>query len=160
MKVFLESVDKYAWDVVVKIIEGKFVPKDKVSGHVTHGNNNKGKILGTGKVKNSSIVEIEDVLLVDRLKHNLLSISQLCVMNLKVIFEVNHCFTSRASSNELIFVGKRVQNIYMVDFENTSFDSIACLFAKNDEPCIWHKRLAHIHMSHLNKLVSKNLVIG
>ena len=48
----------------------------------------------------------------------------------------------------------------MVDFENTSFDSIACLFAKNDEPWIWHIRLAHIHMGHLNKLVSKHLVTG
>jgi len=48
----------------------------------------------------------------------------------------------------------------MVDFENTSFDSITCLFAKNDKPWILHKRLAHIHMSHLNKLVSKNLVIN
>jgi len=48
----------------------------------------------------------------------------------------------------------------MVDFENTSFDSFACLFGKNDEPWIWHKRLAHIHMAHLNKVVSKHLVIG
>ena len=132
----------------------------KVSGHVTYGDNNKGKILGIGKVRSFSTVEIEDVLLVDGLKHNLLSISQLCDKNLKVTFEVNHCLICHASTNELVFVGKRIQNIYMVDFENTSFDSIAFLFAKNDEPWIWHKRLAHIHMANLNKLVSKHLVIG
>jgi len=132
----------------------------KVSGHVTYGDNNRGKILGSGKVRSSSTVEIEDVLLVDGLKHNLLSIIQLCDKNLKVTFEAHHCLICHASTNELVFVGKRIQNIYMVDFENTSFDSIACLFAKNDEPWIWHKRLAHIHMGHLNKLVSKKLVTG
>jgi len=132
----------------------------KVSGHVTYGDNNRGKILGTGKVRSSSVVEIEDVLLVDGLKHNLLSISQLCDKNLKVTFEANHCLICHASTNELVFVGKRIQNIYIVDFENTSFDFIACLFAKNVEPWIWHKRFAHIHMGHLNKLVSKNLVTG
>jgi len=46
----------------------------KVSGHVTYGDNNRGKILGTGKVRSPSTVEIEDVLLVDGFKHNLLSI--------------------------------------------------------------------------------------
>jgi len=132
----------------------------KVSGHVTYGDNNRGKILGTSKVRSSSVVEIEDVLLVDGLKHNLLSISQLCDKNLKVTFEVKHCLICHASTNELVFVGKSIQNIYMVDFEKTSIDSIACLFAKNDEPWIWHKRLAHIHMGHLNKLVSKHLVTG
>jgi len=106
----------------------------KVNGHVTYGDNNRGKIPGTGKVRSSSTVEIEDVLLVDGLKHNLLTISQLCDKNLKVTFEANHCLICHASTNELVFVGKRIQNIYLVDFENTSFDYIACLFAKNDEP--------------------------
>ena len=128
----------------------------KASGHATYGDNNKGKIMGTGKVRSSSIVEIEDVLLVDGLKQNLLSISQLCDKNLNVTFEVNHCLICYASTNELVFVGERIQNIYMVDFENTSFDSITCLFAKNDEPWIWHKRLVHTHMGHLNKFVSKH----
>jgi len=77
----------------------------------------------------------------------------------KGTFEVNDCQICCAPTNKVIFMGKRVQNIYMVDFNNTSFDSIVCLFAKNEEPWIWHKRLAHIHMSHLNKLVSKELVI-
>ena len=59
-----------------------------------------------------------------------------------------------------MFIGKRIPNIYMVDFENTNFYSIICLFAKNECPWIWHKRLAHIHMAHLNKVVLKKLVNG
>jgi len=49
---------------------------------------------------------------------------------------------------ERVLVGKRIQNIYMVDFENTDFNYILCLFVKKDDPWIWHKSLAHIHMAH------------
>ncbi|KAF1885917.1 hypothetical protein Lal_00049321, partial [Lupinus albus] len=50
----------------------------KGKGYVTYGDNNKGKILGTGTVGNSSHTQIENVLYVEGLEHNLLSISQLC----------------------------------------------------------------------------------
>ena len=32
--------------------------------------------------------------------------------------------------------------------------------SKNDDPWLWHRRIAHINMEHLNKLISKDLVIG
>ncbi|XP_061336494.1 uncharacterized protein LOC133283631 [Gastrolobium bilobum] len=44
----------------------------KEHGHVSYGDNNKGKIVGIGKVGNSSSVSIENVLLVEGLRHNLL----------------------------------------------------------------------------------------
>ncbi|XP_061359055.1 uncharacterized protein LOC133303194, partial [Gastrolobium bilobum] len=44
----------------------------KEHGHVSYGDNNKGKILGIGKVGNSSSVSIENVLLIEGLRHNLL----------------------------------------------------------------------------------------
>ena len=50
----------------------------KNSGHVTYGDNNKGKILGVGKIGMNPSTSIENVLLVDGLKHSLLSVSQLC----------------------------------------------------------------------------------
>jgi len=37
---------------------------------------------------------------------------------------------------------------------------MTCLLSKNDNSWLWHKRLAHIHMHHLDRLVSKNLVEG
>jgi len=33
-----------------------------------------------------------------------------------------------------------------------------CLLSKSDESWLWHRRLAHIHTNHLNKLKSKDLV--
>jgi len=32
--------------------------------------------------------------------------------------------------------------------------------SKEDDSWLWHRRISHIHMDHLNKLVSKDLVIG
>ncbi|XP_014506421.1 uncharacterized protein LOC106766185 [Vigna radiata var. radiata] len=47
----------------------------KTSGHVTYGDNNKGKIIGIGQIKTPSSYKTKNVLLVEGLKHNLLSIS-------------------------------------------------------------------------------------
>ena len=35
-----------------------------------------------------------------------------------------------------------------------------CFLSKEDESWLWHKRIAHINMEHLTKLISKDLVIG
>ena len=58
----------------------------KQEGHVTYGDNNKGRILGRGSIRDKDILIIHDVLYVEGLKHNLLSISQLCEKGYQVIF--------------------------------------------------------------------------
>ena len=60
-------------------------------GYVTFGEKNKGKIIGKGIIGNKSNFLIEDVLLVDGLKYNLLSISQLCDKGYIIRFESNAC---------------------------------------------------------------------
>lgn len=63
----------------------------KKHGHVTYGDYNKGKILKVGKVGKTPSTFIENVLFVDSVKHNLLSISQLCDKHNRVIFYSNYC---------------------------------------------------------------------
>ena len=63
----------------------------KKSGHVTYGDNNKGKIIGVGKIGMSSSTPIENVLLVEGLKHSLLSVSQLYDRGYKVSFDSEKC---------------------------------------------------------------------
>ena len=63
----------------------------KNEGYVTFGDNAKEKIIGQGNIGNDTSSLIENDLLVDGLKYNLLSISQLCDKGFKVIFEVSHC---------------------------------------------------------------------
>ena len=62
-------------------------------GTVTFGDDSKGTIIGIGNIKVGASPLIENVVLVDGLKHNLLSISQhvivvskLCLMNLLAKF--------------------------------------------------------------------------
>ena len=45
----------------------------KKSGHVTYGDNNKGRILGVEKICTNSSTSIENVILVEGLKHNVAS---------------------------------------------------------------------------------------
>lgn len=57
----------------------KFVNLErKAQDFVTYGDNNKGKILVTDNIGGVDNLEIKDMLLVEELKHNLLSISPLC----------------------------------------------------------------------------------
>ncbi|KAL8124540.1 hypothetical protein AgCh_012259 [Apium graveolens] len=51
--------------------------KEKAGPNVSYGDGNLGKILGYGKIKIGNVI-IEDVALVVRLKHNLISVSQIC----------------------------------------------------------------------------------
>jgi len=62
----------------------------KHGGYVTYGDNNKGKIVG-GDIGVKGNLTIQNVLLVEGIKHNLLSISQLCDKRLEVTFQAEIC---------------------------------------------------------------------
>jgi hypothetical protein len=54
--------------------------------YVTFGDDKKGKVLGTGIIKVNDYFTLNDVALVDKLRYNLLSVSQLVNANLDVLF--------------------------------------------------------------------------
>ena len=56
------------------------------SGNVSFGDNSKGIIRGIGTIGNNSHTQIKNVLLIENLKFNLLSISQLCDKGFRVCF--------------------------------------------------------------------------
>jgi hypothetical protein len=53
---------------------------------VTFGDDKKGTVLGTSAIKVNDFFILNDVTLVDRLSYNLLSVFQLIVANLSVLF--------------------------------------------------------------------------
>jgi len=130
----------------------------KQEGHVTYGDNNKGNILGRGTIGDKNNFLVLDVVYVEGLKHNLLSISQLCDKGYQVTFKPNSCEICLPNSKEVVLIGKRINNVYLLDISSPT--SIGCLLSKHDESWLWHRRITHIHMHHLNKLISKDLVIG
>jgi hypothetical protein len=54
--------------------------------YVTFGDDKKGKVLDTNVIKVNDCFTLNDVTLVDRLRYNLLSVSQLCDTDLSVLF--------------------------------------------------------------------------
>jgi len=135
-----------------------FVSKEE--GYVTFGDNNKERIMGEGNIWNQHKTQIKNVLYVNGLEHNLLSISQLCDKGFKIEFNQNWCFICEATSGEVVHIGKRIGNIYVLNIEHASFHELSFLVSKIDDSWLWHCRVAHINMNHLNHLIKKDLVIG
>ena len=131
----------------------------KAKGYVTYGDNNKGRILGICKVGAWPFTSIEDVLYVEGLKHNLLSISQLCDKDFKIKFTKDECLIEDEVSFEVKLKGTRINNIFMISLDDVSL-KVKCLMVSNNESWLWHKRFAHIHMELLNRLIKHDLVIG
>src|SRR4051812_37937557 len=63
----------------------------KSGRNVRFGGNQKGKIIGSGTIGNGNYPSITNVLLVDELAHNLLSISQLSDNGYDIIFNQKSC---------------------------------------------------------------------
>jgi len=74
------------------------------------------------------------------------------------MFEPNNYLIYDAHGR-IVLIGKRVNNISLLDLHHASFN-IHCLLTKEDDTWLWHKRLCHIEMQHFNRLNRKQLVEG
>jgi hypothetical protein len=63
------------------------------------------------------------------------------------------------ATHEVKLKGKVFNDIFMISLYDLSL-KVKCLMVNNNDSWLWHKRFAHIHMEHLNKLVKHDLVIG
>ena len=93
---------------------------------------------------------IENVVLVDGLKHNLLSVSQLYDKDFNVIFDELACSVIDRQTNACIFFRFRENNAYMIDMSNMQCNA-TCLNAFNDDSWLWHRRLGHTSFDHLSR---------
>ncbi|KAK2364611.1 cysteine-rich RECEPTOR kinase [Trifolium repens] len=134
--------------------------KAKKKGYVTYGDNNKGTILGVGTIGNPSTITISNVVLVDNLKHNLLSVAKLCDKGFIINFKPTFCTIESNKDNNVILKAIRHGNVYMLDLDDNCLSGAKCLITKNDESWLWHRRMAHLNFDLLNKIASKDLVIG
>jgi len=62
-------------------------------------------------------------------------------------------------TKKILLGGKKINNVYLLDILNFA-SSVDCILTKHEEYWLWHRRISDIHMHHLNKLISKDLVIG
>jgi hypothetical protein len=125
--------------------------------YVTFGDDKKGKVLGTGVIKENECFTLNDVALVDRLRYNLLSFSQLCDADLSVLFR-------KSDSHVLDSSGKRVcgiscnGNVFQADFSSAQ-SSLRCLISQSSsELWKWHRRLGHLSFNLLCRLSGLGLL--
>jgi hypothetical protein len=116
---------------------------------ILFGDNSKGKVLVQEKLAISKELSLENVMLVDTLGYNLLSIRHLASIGYDCYFTYNHVKVFRSDNLKLVCVRHVEDNLYVVDFSKESISSSTYLIAKVDEDWLWHRRLGHINMRNL-----------
>ena len=82
--------------------------KEKKSGSVAFGNDSSVKILGKGVVNlGNEKLKAENVLLVEDLKHNLLSVGKMCDQGYNLIFNSRKCEIKEADLGRLVATSTR-----------------------------------------------------
>jgi hypothetical protein len=126
----------------------KFLNLKKQKGKVTFGDNASGNILGKGTVSLGKD-KAKDVLLVEKLKPSLLSVSQTCDQGHFCIFDSQKCEIRREDSGKLVGTAPRTpENVYIL---NTKLNE-ECHINLVDESWLWHRRLGHINFDNLVKV--------
>jgi hypothetical protein len=84
--------------------------------NITFGDDIKGYVKGIGEVPISKDYNLSNVLLVDSLDFNLLSIAQLCDNGYKCTFTSNDFEVTSLDVKDSIFKGFRHESLYLADF--------------------------------------------
>nr|GEV14295.1 hypothetical protein [Tanacetum cinerariifolium] len=102
------------------------------------------------------------------LKFNLFSVSQICDKKNSVLFIKTECLVLSSdfklpNPSQVLLRVPRENNMYNVNLKNIiPSGDLTCLFAKAtlDESNLWHRRLGHVNLKTINKLVKGNIIRG
>ncbi|XP_075515429.1 uncharacterized protein LOC142550075 [Primulina tabacum] len=124
------------------------------SGRVTYGGGAKGRIVGNGTLNVDGLPILHNVLHVEGLNSNLISISQLCDDDLHVRFNKNNCEVFN-DANVCVMSGTRsADNCYLVG------DSNNCRSDKVSNLVLWHQKLGHVSFKTLKNICKYEAVRG
>ena len=138
----------------------QYLEDQNSNASIVFGDNKKGKVKGLGKVAITNDLSIENVMLVESLHYNLLSVRQLACFGYDTLFSVDYVKVFRRDNLNVVFVGHVEGDLYVVDFSKEETQLSTCLMAKADVGWLWHRRLAHVGMRNLNKLLKGDHIIG
>jgi hypothetical protein len=119
-------------------------------------NDDSTKIIGKGIVRiGNKNTKVENVLLVEDMKHNLLSVSQMCDQGHKFSFDLQKCEIRKESLGKLIATTARTSsNIYVL----SEIGNEKCSLRKEDENWLWNRRMGHIHFDNLVKVSKREAI--
>jgi hypothetical protein len=124
---------------------------------VTFGGDKKDKVLGTGIIKVNDHFILNDIALVDKLRYNLLSVSQLVDADLDVFFHKSGSHVLDSSEN-LVCGISCIGNVFQANFSFAQ-SSMKCLISQSSsELWKWHRRLCHLSFDLLCRLSGLGLL--
>jgi hypothetical protein len=97
--------------------------------YVTFGEDKKGKVLDTNVIKVNDCFTLNDVALVDRLRYNLLSVSQFYDADLSVFFHKSDSYVLDSSGKRVCGIS-HIGNIFQDDFSSAQ-SSLRCLISQS-----------------------------
>ncbi len=136
-------------------------------GHIAFVGANGGNITDQGIVSNGS-VSFDKFNFCEQLKHNLLSVSQICDKEHTVAFTKEECLVLKPGfkipEEWILLKAPRTSNIYQIDMTvaQTTTQIATCLLSKatEDDSILWHRKLGHLYFRKINHLVHNGLVTG
>ena len=122
----------------------------KKGGNVTFGDGSKSQIKGKRIISLPGLPNIANVLYVEGLRVNLLSISQICDQDFTMLFSKGKCLVMDESGKKLISGIRTLNNCYGL----VSDIDIVCNSIRLPNEDLWHQQMRHASYKHLS-IVSK-----
>ena len=120
--------------------------KSKKGGNVTFGDGSKSQIKGKGIISLPGLPDIANVLYVEGLTVNLLSISQICDQDFMVLFSKGKYLVMDESGKNLISGVRTLDNCYGLIPDA----DIVCNNIRLPNEDLWHQRMGHASYKHLS----------
>ena len=130
--------------------------ESKKCGNVTFGDGSKSQIKGKGIISLPGRPDIVNILYVEGLKVNLLSISQICDQDFIILFSKGKCLVMDESGKKLISGVHTLDNCYGLVLDANIVCNSIC-FPNED---LWHQRMGHASYKHLSIVSKHESVLG
>jgi hypothetical protein len=108
-------------------------------GSASFGNDDLDRIIlrGTIRIGNKD-TKAGNILLVEDMKHNLMSVIQMCDQGRKLVFDSNKCKIRKAGSARMVATAVRTSsNTYVL----SEIGNEKCCLGKEDQFWLWHRRM-------------------
>ena len=130
--------------------------ESKKGGNVTFGDGSKSQIKGKGIISPPRLPDIANVLYVEGLRVNLLSISQICDQDFMVLFSKGKCLVMDKFGKKLITGVRTLDNCYGLVLDA----NIVCNSIRLPNEDLWHQRMGHVSYKHLSIVSMHESVLG
>ena len=130
--------------------------ESKKGGNVTFGDGSKSHLKGKGIISLPGLPDITNVLYVEGLKVNLLSISQICDQDFMVLFSKGKCLVMNESGKKLISGVRTLDNCYGLVLGA----DIVCNSIRLPNEHLWHQQMGHASYKHLSIVSKHNSMLG